>query len=109
MDERFPVDFKPPRGLKNYEPNMDPTIWIENYAMVMSIQNASYKTATRYLPMMLEGTTRTWINNLPRDSINSWEDMKTAFVKNFEETYRRPCTMSDIKRCVQRDNESTRH
>ena len=71
VEEKFPTDFKPPHGLKNYEPNMDPTIWIENYAMAMSIQNTSSHTETRYLPMMLEGTTRTWINNLPRNNVNS--------------------------------------
>lgn len=63
--------------------------------------------ATRYIPLMLEGTARTWIQSLPARSINSWEDMRNVFIKNFEGTYKRPSTMQDIKRCVQREKEST--
>ena len=52
----------------------------------MEIQNASEFIATRYLPLMLEGSTRSWINNLPKGSINSWEEMRTTFINNFEGT-----------------------
>ena len=54
-----------------YEPNMDPKTWIDDYAMAMDIVNASDLICAQYLPLMLGGSARTWINNLPRDSINS--------------------------------------
>ena len=58
--------------------------------------------------MMLEGTARKWINGLPKDSIDSWEEMRDAFIKNFEGTCSRPTTIEDLERCVQGPRESTR-
>ena len=34
--------------------------------------------------------------------------MKKTFIKNFEGTCKRPTTVEDLKRCVQREGESTR-
>lgn len=87
---------------------MNPATWLQDYATAMNIQNASTLIATRYLPLMLENTARTWINNLPKNSINSWAEMKKVFIKNFERTCKRPATVEDIKRCTQKEGESTR-
>ena len=87
---------------------MNPATWLQDYATAMNIQNASTLIATRYLPLMLEDTARTWINNLPKNSINSWAEMKKVFIKNFEGTCKRPATVEDIKRCLQKEGESTR-
>src|SRR3954465_14834465 len=38
----------------------------------------------------------------------NWLDMKEAFTKNFEGTYKRPCTVGDLQRCVQEKDESSR-
>ena len=79
-----------------YEPTMDPQTWIDNYAMAMDIVNASDLICARYLPLMLGGSARTWINNVPRDSIDWWKDMTRAFVKNFEGTCNRPASIEDL-------------
>ena len=34
--ESFPSDFKEPRKVPNYEPNMDPTSWLSTYKMATS-------------------------------------------------------------------------
>ena len=39
--ERYPEGFKGPRGVPIYEANMDPKMWIDNYAMAMDIVNAT--------------------------------------------------------------------
>jgi hypothetical protein len=54
-----------------------PKTWIGNYATAIEIQNANEFVATWYLPLMLEGSTHSWINNLPNGIINYWEDMRT--------------------------------
>jgi hypothetical protein len=82
--EKYPKNFKGPRVIKNYNASMDRRTWIDNYALAMEIQNANEFVAAWYLPLMLEGSTRSWINNLPTGSINSWEEMKTIFIRNFE-------------------------
>ena len=56
---------------------------------------------------MLEGTARTWLNNLPRNTINSWGELKKHFITNFDRTCKRPTTVENLKRCVQKEGKST--
>src|SRR3954470_1581740 len=57
---------------------------------------------------MLEGTARQWIDDFPEKSICNWLDMQEAFTKNFEGTYKRPCTVGDLKLCVQEKDKTSR-
>ena len=57
---------------------------------------------------MMEGATRQWINTLPADSIDSWEEMRDAFVRHFEGSYTHATTIEDLERCIQGQRESTR-
>jgi hypothetical protein len=57
---------------------------------------------------MLEGTTRIWIDSLPENLVNCWNNIKEAFTHNFEGTYKRPYTMADLARCRQKMDESSR-
>ena len=106
--ERFPSSFKGPREAPKYNAAMNPETWVQDYLAAMSIQNASSLCCARYFPLMLEGTARTWLNNLPRNSVNSWGELKRLFITNFEGTCKRPATVEDLKRCVQKEGESTR-
>jgi len=107
--EPFPEDFKGPRKVANYNASMDPTTWLNNYEMGMSILNASEEICARYLNMMLEGAAHIWLQNLPPNSINTWEELKDAFIKNFQGTCKRLCNIEDLERCVQKEGESSRH
>ena len=61
-----------------------------------------------HLPLMLEGSVRTWLNKLPPNSILIWEDLERVFIKNFEGTYKRPGGLTELQLYVQGNNESTR-
>jgi hypothetical protein len=76
--------------------------------MAMGIAGHTELLAARYLSLMMEGTTRQWINTLPPNNIDSWEDMRHAFIKHFKDSYTRATTIEDLERCVQGRNESTR-
>jgi hypothetical protein len=62
----------------------------------------------RYLPLMLSGTARQWINDLAENSIQTWFDMQTAFTENFKGTYKRPHNIGDRQRCRRADDETSR-
>ncbi|KAI4997269.1 hypothetical protein ZWY2020_052611 [Hordeum vulgare] len=57
---------------------------------------------------MLAGSARTWLNNLPAGSVNSWVDFEEAFVRNFTGTYKRPGRPRELAICVQWPNEPLR-
>jgi hypothetical protein len=106
--EKYPVPFRAPKEIKKYEPTLDPIVWVDSYLLAMGIASHTDLLAARYLPLMMEGTTRQWINTLPPNSIDSWEDMRRAFIKHFEGSYTRASTIEDLERCIQGRNELTR-
>src|ERR1043165_2031945 len=72
------------------------------------IAGGSRRLAVRYVPLMLQGSARTWLNSLPRDSVNCWEDFQSAFVHNFTGTYDRPNLPRQFALCVQGKDETLR-
>jgi hypothetical protein len=42
------------------------------------------------MSLYLGDSTRTWLEHLPRDKINSWTDLHRVFAGNFQGTYTRP-------------------
>lgn len=106
--EPYPVGFKGPRDIEKYDTSIDPTVWIDSYAMAMGIQGHSELLAARYLPLMMDGVNRHWFNTLTVNSIDSWEEARAAFIQHFASAYTRATTIEDLDRCVQGPRESTR-
>ena len=57
---------------------------------------------------MLQGSARTWLNNLPKESVNSRLDFEEVFNRNFTGTYLRPGNAQLLAMCKQNDDESDR-
>ncbi|KAK1681783.1 hypothetical protein QYE76_042631 [Lolium multiflorum] len=106
--EPYPVGFKGPRDIEKYDTHIDPTVWIDSYAMAMGIQGHTELLAARYLPLMMDGVNRHWFNTLTANSIDSWEEARAAFIQHFASAYTRATTIEDLDRCVQGPRESTR-
>jgi hypothetical protein len=47
--------------------------------------------------MALKDAPRTWLMNLPHESVTSWKDLYRQFIANFIPTYERPATKNDLK------------
>jgi hypothetical protein len=105
----MPKDFKGPRKVANYMPDIEPAGWIESYELAMDMLDVSDAVCAKYLTMMLEGPARTWLKSLPPNSINTCAELKDRFIKNFQGTCKRPKTIIDLQHCIQRDNESAHH
>ena len=61
-----------------------------------------------YLPVMLSDPVLTWLISLPADSIDSWDDLKKAFVENYRSTYKSPSSKFDLARMYQKSGETLR-
>ena len=68
---RLPKDFKGPRKVPNYTTNQPPGAWVESYEMAMEMLDVDEAAYAKYFTMMLEGTARTWLKNLPANSVES--------------------------------------
>ena len=61
-----------------------------------------------WFPMALKDNARSWLMNLPEESVSSWEDLCLQFEANFKPTYDRPTTKSDLKAVKQHQGETLR-
>jgi hypothetical protein len=108
-DEPFPYKgFCITKHIKPYNGEVRPHTWLQDYNMAVNIAKGNTLIAYKFLPIMLKGTTRVWLDSLSRNTINSWGEMKAAFNHNFEGTYKRSYTAGDLACCRQKDNESSR-
>jgi hypothetical protein len=53
----------------------------------------------QFLPIYLADMDRAWLNHLPKNMIDSWEDLKEIFTDNFQGTYMWPGNTWDLKSC----------
>jgi hypothetical protein len=76
-----PKDFKPV-GIPKYDDKQDPRQWIRCYSVAIEVSGGCYSTKELYFLVALESTSLTWLESLKPNSIDSWEDLKRAFINN---------------------------
>lgn len=108
MRETPTPGFQLPKGTRTYDGSNKPEDWLEDYVTAVHVAGGNRRWAVRYVPQMLVGPDRIWLNNLPEGSINCWIDFEEAFVSNFTSTYKRPNRPQQLSMCKQRDNETGR-
>ena len=79
----YPKDFKP-TNIQKYDGKQDPAQWLCLYLTAVSVAGGDTNTKVLYFPMALESAPLTWLENLARESIHSWDDLKKAFINNFQ-------------------------
>ena len=105
----IPPHFRIAQGVEKYRGDAKPQTWLDDYRIALQIGGGGDEIAMMHLPLMLEGLARTWLNQLPPNSIWVWEDLVRVFVKNFEGTYKRPGGLTELQLCVQGNTEPTRN
>ena len=60
-------NFQLPRGAKMYDGSTKPEDWLTDYVTAVHIAGGSRRWAVRYVPQMLEGPARIWLNNLEEE------------------------------------------
>ena len=103
----YPKDFKP-TNIQKYDSKQDPAQWLRLYSTAISVAGGDTNTKVLYLLMALEPTPLTWLESLARESIPSWEDLKKAFVDNFQGSLHRVATRHALSMIKQEQGESIR-
>ncbi|KAK1649207.1 hypothetical protein QYE76_067012 [Lolium multiflorum] len=107
LNEPMIDGFQLPRDTPKYDGTGKSEDWLLDYSTAVGIAKGNKRWAVRYSPLMLLGSARTWLNNLPAGSINGWLDFEEAFVSNFTGTYRRP-GRPQLEMCKQGPDETDR-
>jgi hypothetical protein len=90
-----------------YDGKTNLSVWLEDYHLACREGGADDKLfIIQFLPIYLADTARAWLDHLPRNTIDSWEDLTEIFTDNFSGTYVRPDNPWDLKGCRQKSGES---
>lgn len=71
----WPRKFRAP-ALDTYSGTVNPKDFLLTYTLGMHAIGADDKVRANRFPMVLKGSTRTWLLNLPAGSITSWADLR---------------------------------
>src|ERR1044071_5276622 len=104
----IPPHFRIAQGVEKYRGDAKPQTWLDDYRIAVQIGGGGDEIAMMHLPLMLEGSAQTWLNQLPPNSIWILEDLVRVFVKNFVGTYERPGGLTELQLCTQGPAEPTR-
>ncbi|KAK1607902.1 hypothetical protein QYE76_031575 [Lolium multiflorum] len=107
LNEPMVDGFQLSRDTPKYDGTAKPEDWLLDYSTAVGIAG-NKRWVVRYSPLMLLGSARTWLNNLPAGSINGWLDFEEAFISNFTGTYRRPGRPQQLEMCKQGPDETDR-
>jgi hypothetical protein len=78
---------------------------LQLYVVAVQAMRGDQRAMANWFPMALKDAPRTWLMNLPHESMTSWKDLCRQFVANFMPTYERPATKNDLKAVCQYKGE----
>jgi hypothetical protein len=85
-------------------------IWLEEYRLACYNGGATSDLfIIKSIPLYLADSARTWLEHLPRGRINSWAQLRDAFIGHFQGTYTQPGNACELHHCRQKTGESLRH
>jgi hypothetical protein len=93
-----------PSNIINYDDKTNPNIWLEDYRFTCRAGGADDDLfIIQFLRIYLAYSARASLDNLSRNVIDGWEDLKEIFLDNFQGW---PVNPWDLKCCWQRSGES---
>jgi hypothetical protein len=101
----WPDKFKPDIGAR-YDGTTNPVEFLQLYVIAIQAARGDQRAMANWFPMALKDALRTWLMNLPHESVTSWKVLCRQFVANFMPTYECPATKNDLKAVRQYKGET---
>jgi hypothetical protein len=81
----------------HYDGSSNPVEFLHLYVVAIQAACGDQCVMANWFPMALKDAPRTWLMNLPHESVTSWKDLCRQFIANFMPTYKRPATKNNLK------------
>nr|GEW17818.1 reverse transcriptase domain-containing protein [Tanacetum cinerariifolium] len=96
-----------PSHIKTYDGSEDPEDHLKIFQAAAKTERWAMPTWCHMFNSTLTGNDRVWFNDLPKESIDSYDDLRKAFLENYLQ--RKKCVKDpvEIHKIKQRDREST--
>jgi hypothetical protein len=106
-DAQFLRHFCVPSNIVKYDGKTYPSVWLEAYYLACRAGGADDDLSTiQFHPIYFANSASAWLDDLLRNIIKSWDDLKEFFTGNFQGTYVRPGNPWKLKSCRQKSGES---
>ena len=91
----WPPKFRPHLPEK-YDGSVNPAEFLQIYITAILAAGGNEAVMANYFHVALTGSARSWLMNLPHESIYSWGELCRQFMANFESSYSRPGVEVDL-------------
>jgi hypothetical protein len=92
--------------IDKYDGSSNSTEFIHVYHTVIEAAGGDDRVKANYLPTTVSDLARSWLLNLPKWSIYTWDQLCTMSIGNFQGMYERPSTAETLKTISQKHDES---
>jgi hypothetical protein len=89
-----------------YDGTTNPIEFLQLYVIAVQATHGDQRVMDNWFPMALKDAPRTWLMNLPHESMTSWKELCHQFVANSIPTYKRPATKNNLKAVHQYKGET---
>ncbi|GKD32029.1 reverse transcriptase domain-containing protein [Tanacetum coccineum] len=96
-----------PSNVKTYDGSDDPEDHLKNFQADAKVERWSMPTWCHVFNSTLTGSTRVWFDGLPSESVDSYDDLKKAFLANFLQQKKCIKDLVEIHHIKQKEGEST--
>jgi hypothetical protein len=90
---------------EKYDGMVNPVEFLQIYSTSILVSGRNETIMANYFPIALTGTTRSWLMNLPKWTLDSWTKLCCQFTANFESAYARSGKEIDLHAIQQRPGE----
>jgi hypothetical protein len=74
-------------NITKYDGKTNPSVWLEDCHLACRAGGANNDLfIIQFLPIYLAESARAWLDHLPRNAINSWDNLWKVFTGNFQGT-----------------------
>jgi hypothetical protein len=83
-DTRFLKHLQASSNIVKYVGKTNPIIWVKDYRLACMVGGADEDVfIIQFLYIYLADPAKAWLGHLPRNMIDSWEDLREIFTHNF--------------------------
>ncbi|GJR79723.1 reverse transcriptase domain-containing protein [Tanacetum coccineum] len=103
----FPKKTRMPNNVKTYDESDDPEDHLKIFQAATKVERWAMPTWCHMFNSILTGSARVWFDDLPPKSVDSYDDLKKAFLANLSQQKKCIKDPVEIHHIKQRDREST--
>jgi hypothetical protein len=94
--------------LDTYDRKANPEQWVTLYEITVQVAVGDEDVMANYLLVVINQSANQWLLSLQEGSINTWAELRKAFVDNYMATWQQPGNKYDLEKVRDYPNEPLR-